>query len=111
MALKYPYRKWNGQTRAARAASVKKYSDKLRNAVIELLGGHCIQCGFSDVRALQVDHIHGGGTRERKNGISNSRLLMLDVMKTEGKYQLLCANCNWIKRVVNKEYKYHGISE
>ena len=103
MAL-YPVR----QTREARRASVKKYGDKLRKAVIELLGGHCIQCGFSDVRALQVDHINGGGSKERKNGISNGRMLMLDVMKTEGKYQLLCANCNWIKRVINREYRTYG---
>ena len=80
------------------------YRVRLRLATIEKLGGKCIKCGFSDARALQVDHINGGGNQERVSGKLNSvNALYRDVCSSEGKYQLLCANCNVIKRVENKE--------
>src|SRR3990170_8952832 len=41
-------------------AAVLSYRKKL----IELLGGKCIRCGFSDIRALQIDHITGHGSEE-----------------------------------------------
>src|SRR5271157_4917708 len=47
--------------------SGKKFRDQLRQDVILIFGGKCIRCGFTDWRALQVDHINGGGTRERKS--------------------------------------------
>lgn len=78
---------------------------KLRLAAIDLLGGKCCQCGFSDLRALQFDHVNGGGSQDRKTG--NVSHIALDVIKhfeeETNKYQLLCANCNWIKRHVNNE--------
>jgi len=39
----------------------------IRKLALETLGGKCIKCGFSDSRALQVDHINGGGKKEFKN--------------------------------------------
>lgn len=74
-----------------------------RQKVFEFLGGKCIRCGFSDARALQIDHINGGGYRERlsRNYISFYR----KILENPAPYQLLCANCNWIKRFENKEYK------
>lgn len=78
-----------------------KYNRRMRKAVITFLGGKCIKCGFSDERALQVDHIDGGGAQERKKG--NSSTFYLKILKGTKGYQLLCANCNWIKRVENHE--------
>ena len=70
---------------------------KLRNSVIESLGGVCSRCGFSDSRALQIDHINGGGTKElRSKSPSEFLHRVLEIGDVE--YQLLCANCNWIKR-------------
>src|SRR6267154_5684723 len=77
------------------------YNIRIRKAAIEFLGGNCTQCGFSDVRALQIDHINGGGAVERRTKIKNNFSLVKDVFSSSGKYQLLCANCNVIKRVVN----------
>jgi hypothetical protein len=84
-----------------------KYNHNARQQVIDLLGGKCIRCGFSDIRALQVDHINGGGYRELKNHNSKERLRMVveSVGNKENKYQLLCANCNWIKRFEDKEVR------
>jgi hypothetical protein len=78
--------------------------DEERLAVFALLGGKCLHCGFNDHRALQIDHIHGNGSKDsnRKHYRDYySKLLKLsDINKT---YQLLCANCNWIKRIENNE--------
>jgi hypothetical protein len=79
---------------------------QLRTMVFNLLGDKCLHCGFEDRRALQIDHIHGGGRKERKkSGYSNTwlREVITSIKNNEGKYQLLCANCNWIKRLENNE--------
>ena len=84
----------------------KTQHDKCRKAILDLLGNHCIRCGFDDVRALQVDHIKGGGSKERKAWKGgNNFYLLKEILNNgwEGKYQLLCANCNWIKRFENNE--------
>lgn len=89
----------------------KDYKLRLRNSVLEIMGGKCVRCGFSDKRALQIDHIKGGGNRERKEkrflgmGTSYYKYVMESFLKNENRYQLLCANCNWIKRFENNEVK------
>jgi hypothetical protein len=86
----------------------REYYRRLRNSVIETLGGKCIECGFSDKRALQIDHIKGGGSMERKTKKFSGQFhkqVIESFLKGEEKYQLLCANCNWIKRFKNCEYK------
>ena len=78
----------------------KKSRAKLHLQVIMALGGKCSGCGFSDIRALQVDHINGGGNRELKQAFKRDyRKFFLHVIESigHGKYQLLCANCNVIK--------------
>ena len=69
--------------------------------MLTFLGGKCTICGFDDDRALQVDHINGGGCREW-DGVSE--LQRLNMVKTNPQnYQLLCANHNAIKRVERNE--------
>ena len=70
------------------------------------MGTQCVKCGFSNWRALQVDHTNGGGRRETiKNGTAIQRWKVMKerFIATPEKYQLLCANCNWIKRYENNE--------
>ena len=77
---------------------------KLRRRIIERLGGRCVHCGFSDARALQIDHVNSGGQKEIRRGLGAGMSYYYRVLRDEtGKYQLLCANCNWIKRVEKKE--------
>jgi hypothetical protein len=73
-----------------------------RNAVMERLGKVCVQCNNTDERWLQIDHIHGGGTKERRKHLHSLGYYqqMYDHLED---YQILCANCNWIKRHENKE--------
>lgn len=69
-----------------------------------LLGGKCVKCGFLDFRALQLDHINGNGAKELKQGpakIYGYYLAHSDEVKK--KLQVLCANCNWIKRFERQE--------
>ena len=74
---------------------------KRKKKLFDILGYSCIKCGYSDMRALQIDHINGGGRkliREHKN--MNAVFKKYDnnpeLMRKE--LQVLCANCNFIKR-------------
>lgn len=70
---------------------------KIRAAALKILGGACVKCGMSDLRVLQIDHIKGGGAIERRR--LGPLSLYQKVIRTSGAgYQILCANCNWIKR-------------
>jgi len=84
-----------------------EYRTSWRNKVINHLGGKCVKCGFMDIRALQIDHINGGGRAERKVLNYQTIGLYKKVLEDkENKYQLLCANCNWIKKVEKREVGY-----
>ena len=75
----------------------------LRIAVIKKYGGKCSRCGYSDWRALQIDHVNGGGVQHRQ-AYGTAQLQRLTIRAFgSGKYELLCANCNWIKRHENSE--------
>ena len=82
----------------------KKYRDALKLRVYDALGNKCVHCGFEDVRALQIDHINGGGAKDRKGKSVSMFYRQVLRVNCEG-YQLLCANCNWIKRHENGEWK------
>jgi hypothetical protein len=82
-----------------------QYNQK-RKAALKLLGNKCKRCGFSDKRALQIDHVYGDGAEERRQyGPRTIEVICEKIIGGEGngRYQLLCANCNCIKRVENNE--------
>ncbi len=64
----------------------------------------CKFCGFNDIRALCLDHINGGGNQERKTFHGSCHLFrhLRDEGYPDG-YQVLCANCNYIKAAENGE--------
>jgi len=78
---------------------------KIKEAIYDILGRKCTRCGFDDPRALQIDHIKGNGSAERKLFCFTNyyKYILTDLIENPGKYQILCANCNWIKRIENKE--------
>ncbi len=76
---------------------------KIKEKIINILGGKCSNCGIGDLRVLQVDHIDGGGNRERNAFGSRYLYRKLLAIRDITGYQLLCANCNWIKRHIEKE--------
>lgn len=78
-----------------------------RSKALLILGSKCIKCGFDDPRALHIDHINGGGCLEQRKlgtGVAYLEQVYLSVKRNEGKYQLLCANCNMIKKFDKKEF-------
>ena len=91
----------------------QRYRDRIFQELMDFFGGKCVRCGFDDGRALQMDHIHGRGQADRKKpgGFCLSRrhtVVMKNPDWARATFQLLCANCNCIKRVENKEYGKGG---
>ena len=89
----------------------KKTYEKLRLEIITLL---CSKCSnpynlnhgdfIADVRCLQIDHVNGGGSKLLTKSPYKEYKRIRDEIKSGSKdYQLLCANCNWIKRRINNE--------
>src|SRR3989304_5351132 len=82
----------------------------------------CIRCGFSDIRSLSIDHIKGNGNKHRKEigignfygnkhrkeiGIGNFYQWIKKNNFPKG-FQVLCFNCQWIKRDENNEVNKGG---
>lgn len=93
------YRNWNAtRARVTRAAN--------RAYWIERLGGRCVDCGFSDARALDFDHVDPG-----TKAASMSRLLANvqpghPRLEAEAlKCVLRCRNCHQIRTI---EERHHG---
>ena len=79
--------------------------------IMDILGGRiCKRCGFDDVRGLQIDHIKGDGAKDRKK-FKNVQYMWHyynnNPKEARKNLQVLCANCNWIKRVEEKETSWH----
>lgn len=95
----YKLRKANDQKRSRYRAKVEAFTH-YSNGKIE-----CIKCGFTDVRALGLDHINNDGILHKRTinaktprGVSGT--LVYRDLKKKGwpiGYQILCYNCNWIK--------------
>ena len=78
----------------------------LRMKVIKIMGGKCNKCGIADFRCLQIDHINGGGRKEYNKSNPYKYLRLIVNKFNKEKYQLLCANCNWIKKYERREVNF-----
>jgi len=88
---------------------LKQYH-QAKERLFDILGRICVKCGYNDIRILQFDHINGGGNADQKRFSSNYHMYRYYVIHAdEAKLllQVLCPNCNWIKRVENKEFPNH----
>jgi hypothetical protein len=85
-----------------------------RRKAFEVLGGYtCKRCGFDDPRALQIDHVDDTGYVKRRSG-EMGETLYRKVIETGGLgFQVLCANCNWIKKAEfeGRTLEYYWIEE
>ena len=93
------------------ALSKQRKVAQARLECMTLLGGQCAKCGFSDTRALCIDHVDGGGRRERRrtNTLTYFKGILESIKSKDNKYQCLCANCNVIKAVERREYTPHQL--
>ena len=106
--LAYAKRYWKDRSPAAKARHRERNCERmrvLRQDVLERFGTACASCGFDDQRALQVDHINGGGREERRRfkGTGPYYKYLLNEANFAN-YQVLCANCNIIKQHENREF-------
>jgi hypothetical protein len=81
----------------------------VRQHVLRALGNQCVRCGFTDWRTLQIDHVNGGGRRDRERWSNTHEYLNAVLAAPPGIYQLLCANCNWIKKYERAEHAWSQI--
>ena len=81
---------------------------RLKEKVFNLYGRKCVICGFEDIRALTLDHVNNNGAEERK--IIGERGVYRRALneKYKSEYQILCMNCQFIKRVEAKRQNQHG---
>ena len=106
---KYRVKHWQ-ELRDREREQGRRYYYKIRNKSYELLGDKCIKCGNVDRRVLQIDHIDGGGNSRKiinRGGQGRSKRILNEIEAGSNKYQLLCANCNIIKKHENEEIKGH----
>jgi len=78
---------------------------ELKQRVFSHYGGGesvCVRCGFSDVKALSIDHIDGNDRSEKRLHGGALYQWLVDSDFPDG-FQTLCMNCQWIKRVEEKE--------
>lgn len=78
------------------------FRSRLRLEVILAYGGQCTCCGEARLYFLCVDHVHGDGAAERRKaghhgGHSTYRWLKKEGYPKDGRYQVLCYNCNGAK--------------
>ena len=67
---------------------------KKKKVVHNLLGNKCKNCGEDDPIYHQIDHVNNDGHIEGYDIYAIKKYL-----ETPERYQLLCANCNWAKRM------------
>ncbi len=108
-ASRAAYNRWYQAHPTANAERNKRDRVRVKQELFVLLGNVCSKCGYADHRALQVDHIHANPVRTKwhRGGVGLYRAILRGDYPLSD-FQLLCANCNWIKRVENEE---HGGNE
>ena len=93
---KYPDEKARG------VQATKEWRARLKELVIEAYGGKvCSCCGETELGFLQIDHIDGGGNAHRRS-LNLAGTTFLHSLKKAGfppGYRVLCANCNWGRRL------------
>lgn len=83
----------------------KKERVKLKRSVIDMYGGECAGCGFSDIACLSIDHINGDGYRERKTieGYKFYRHLLKTPRRID--LRVLCMNCQFMARAYGSDVR------
>lgn len=96
-----------GKKHYCKELCAKCYRLKPRLELMVIIGGQrCVRCNFNDIRALQIEHKNGGGRKEARNFINQYEMYRFYVNnpeKAKEKLQVMCANCNWIKKYENNE--------
>ena len=88
-------RQWYSLHKEKRNANAHDWHQYLRAAAIEHYGKACACCGESTYEFLCIDHINGGGNRQRKQlGCSRNFYSWLRRNGYPKGFRTLCHNCN-----------------
>lgn len=101
------YREHYQEQKEIRNKRVKEALLKLKTEILTHYGNGklaCIRCGFNDIRALSIDHIEGGGRKDRKKFAHNVSFYRWLRQNYPIGLQTLCMNCQFIKQREKKEY-------
>jgi len=78
---------------------------ELRKEIFDYYGWECVCCGETIKEFLSLDHINNDGYLDKNpNGDKKSGKELYLLVKKQNfpdKYQTLCMNCNWGKKVNN----------
>lgn len=99
---------WRKKNPKKESLNRQRHNTKLKTLVVSNYGvegkPQCVHCGYSDLRALCIDHIEDNGAEERRKlkdktfAGRNFYKYLISNNYPEG-YQTLCANCNLIKEI------------
>lgn len=120
------YKKWYEANKEAARASKRENMRKYRAAnpikhnalsiearrreralLHEMYGHVCARCGFDDKRALTLDHIKNNGNVERAELGERGVYRKAKAKYQPDQYQILCMNCQFIKRIEAKRVNQH----
>ena len=81
----------------------KQRHQELKAEVIARYGGQCACCGEASLCFLTIDHVHNDGNEHRGSqgrmkGASIYRWLKTEGFPQDGRFQVLCYNCNCAKQ-------------
>ena len=107
--------KWRRNHNKQHAATTKARRLAIKQEVLTHYGNgkcECVLCGFSNIIALSLDHIDGGGCRHRReirnsNGVVQGKnyggtggWMLYQILKRSGYpqgYRTLCLNCQFVE--------------
>lgn len=88
----------------------KEYADKIKQEVLKHYSADsepkCVVCSKRNSALLTIDHINESGAKERKRLRKKGGIDFYIWLKKNGfpaGYQVLCYNCNWLKRYKNND--------
>jgi hypothetical protein len=83
-----------------------KYHER-RALSYKILGDKCCKCGYDKWPALQIDHktdqIGRHDPRRKAAAFKLHKFIREHPEEAKKEFQLLCANCNWLKRWEERE--------
>jgi hypothetical protein len=79
-----------------------EYYRAVKDKVIAGYGGKCACCGVIERIFLTLDHVNGGGRKERV--VCGNNKAYMDALRRNfpPDYQVLCFNCNWAKHALGE---------